>query len=448
MRETQGLTKPSSATEAGEARLDCEKTPAASLCSLERVVRPVEREPSDPCGIDPVPAGTKAGPMGRGCAPAGRGCAPAGGRTLPVGARLDPAGRRWRPGREEGRPGRENASPGRGRDSAGGGTARPGREKVRPGRENGCGDGENAFPGGGNDSPGRENDCWPNGLKLSDRGWPRKTWIAEKTGRPASVRWSAWLGPRLQSVFWKARRNRLPLRRGKDGRCRRERLNGGTGWPEGWTDRQSERQPTCRQREIGNRRAIEEHRAKTQGLTDPSSATAGRKASHQSRTPPRRSLERVVRRVNLGVWTPEEPTAHRRGNDGRCRREGPTKAGDAPGGKSRPRSEREPARHRRKEREPTCLGKQSREEERLTPPSSATEAGENRRRMQERPAASLCSLERVVRGRPRRKGVETGKTWLKRAKTTVVCDKPPKRWAKPRKVWPGQAKVQAGQRKR
>ena len=34
----------------------------------------------------------------------------------------------------------------------------------------------------------------PNESKLSDRGWPRKTWIAEKTRRPASVRWSALLG--------------------------------------------------------------------------------------------------------------------------------------------------------------------------------------------------------------------------------------------------------------
>ena len=35
-----GLTNPSSATEAGDARLDNEKERAASLCSLERVVRP------------------------------------------------------------------------------------------------------------------------------------------------------------------------------------------------------------------------------------------------------------------------------------------------------------------------------------------------------------------------------------------------------------------------
>ena len=80
----------------------------------------------------------------------------------------------------------------------------------------------------------------------------------------------------------------------------------------------------------------------------------------------------------------------------------------------------------RSEREPTCLPTQSRAEERLTNSSSATEAGEGGRNHGKEPAASLCSLERVVRGRPRRKGVETGQTWLKRAKTTVVCDKPPK----------------------
>ena len=39
-----GLTDSSSATEAGEARLDYEKEPAASLCSLERVVRPAPTE--------------------------------------------------------------------------------------------------------------------------------------------------------------------------------------------------------------------------------------------------------------------------------------------------------------------------------------------------------------------------------------------------------------------
>ena len=46
--------------------------------------------------------------------------------------------------------------------------------------------------------------------------------------------------------------------------------------------------------------------AKTQGLTNPSSATAGRKARNSAPTLPRRSLERVVRRVELGVWGTED----------------------------------------------------------------------------------------------------------------------------------------------
>ena len=39
MLETQGLTDPSSATEAGESKLRIQKGRTASLCSLERVVR-------------------------------------------------------------------------------------------------------------------------------------------------------------------------------------------------------------------------------------------------------------------------------------------------------------------------------------------------------------------------------------------------------------------------
>ena len=74
----------------------------------------------------------------------------------------------------------------------------------------------------------------PNGPKLSDGGWRRKTWSAEKAPTPASVRWSALLGPRLQSVFWSPE-GQTAHRRGNDGRCRRESVNGGTGLPQGWT---------------------------------------------------------------------------------------------------------------------------------------------------------------------------------------------------------------------
>jgi hypothetical protein len=62
----------------------------------------------------------------------------------------------------------------------------------------------------------------------------------------------------------------------------------------------------------------------------------------------------------------------------------------------------------------------------LTNSSSATEAGHARADYEETPVASLCSLERVVRGRPLQSDAEAGKTWPKRAKTTVVCDKPRK----------------------
>ena len=55
-------------------------------------------------------------------------------------------------------------------------------------------------------------------------------------------------------------------------------------------------------------------------LTDPSSATAGRKARGQGQTPTRRSLERVVRPAPWECWTTQGPASHRRGNEGRCRR--------------------------------------------------------------------------------------------------------------------------------
>ena len=89
----------------------------------------------------------------------------------------------------------------------------------------------------------------------------------------------------------------------------------------------------------------------TQGLTTRKSPTAMA-----------RSLERLVRRVTSECWTPEGQTAHRRGNDGRCRRERLTEADDVRGEKPRPRSELEQ----------TCPHKQSRKAERLTNPSSAT----------------------------------------------------------------------------
>ena len=49
----------------------------------------------------------------------------------------------------------------------------------------------------------------PNELKLSDRGWRRKSRNTEKTPPPASVRWSAWLGPPPTEGLWTAVRTSL-----------------------------------------------------------------------------------------------------------------------------------------------------------------------------------------------------------------------------------------------
>ena len=89
------------------------------------------------------------------------------------------------------------------------------------------------------------------------------------------------------------------LRRGNDGCCRRDRANGGTDLPE---------EQTCRQRN-GNRRAngrtgtrlpSKNPARKTQGLTDPSSATAGKKATIKAGRHP------AVRwSAWLGAWNSE-----------------------------------------------------------------------------------------------------------------------------------------------
>ena len=47
-------------------------------------------------------------------------------------------------------------------------------------------------------SPGAPG-CWPNESKLSDRHRRGKTKRSEVAPPPVPVRWSAWLGPRLQS---------------------------------------------------------------------------------------------------------------------------------------------------------------------------------------------------------------------------------------------------------
>ena len=136
-------------------------------------------------------------------------------------------------------------------------------------------------------------------------------------------------------------------------------------------------------------------------LTGPKLSDGGRKrqAIHAG-TPPRRSLERVVRRVgtrSLPRTGTRLPPAG--GMTGRWRRESPTeRLADAPGRKPRRRSEREKMLPNEGNREKgPCLHQQSREEEHLTDSSSATEAGEEGRNHGTSPTASLCSLERMVR---------------------------------------------------
>ena len=150
-----------------------------------------------------------------------------------------------------------------------------------------------------------------------------------------------------------------------------------------------------------------------------------------------RSLERVVRHR---AYRADERgrTAHRRGNDGRCRRERVNGGTDSAGRRGSPTSgERVPTCGERPptswEDTPTCGGTRANPVERranlagrrenlvgkranlvgrgknllpgrrlrcLTNPSSATEAGKEGRNHEREPAASLCSLERVVRPAP------------------------------------------------
>ena len=57
MVERVGLTNSSSATEAGEDRLNHREDPNASLCSLERVVRPAPTERLWTAGKEGRPTG-------------------------------------------------------------------------------------------------------------------------------------------------------------------------------------------------------------------------------------------------------------------------------------------------------------------------------------------------------------------------------------------------------
>ena len=67
-----------------------------------------------------------------------------------------------------------------------------------------------------------------------------------------------------------------------------------------------------------------------QEFLTPKLSDGGEKGKNQRRTLPRRSLERLVRRVTSESGERED-ASHRRGNEGRCRRERPTEANDDPG---------------------------------------------------------------------------------------------------------------------
>ena len=145
----------------------------------------------------------------------------------------------------------------------------------------------------------RQEDSGPNGPKLSDGG--RKSMKELGTDAAPAVRWSALLGA------WNSgrpERGQTAHRRGNDGRCRREGLNGGIDLPGRETCRHwIERGQTCHRSGNGPRMGTlvpsKNPTRETQGLTNSSSAiehwrrkdSTTEKADRQ----PGCSLERVVR---------------------------------------------------------------------------------------------------------------------------------------------------------
>ena len=148
----------------------------------------------------------------------------------------------------------------------------------------------------------------------------------------------------------------------------------------------------------GNQPALDEPDGKScSGLTPPSSATAGGRTRQKRVASPRRSLERVVRppAYRGASGPPELATAHRRGNEGAAAGKRVNGAGNAPeegtGRRDDPNGNQPMlarTRHRlaignrgngdrlatAKPSGKGCSG--------LTPPSSATEAGDARRGFQ------------------------------------------------------------------
>ena len=114
---------------------------------------------------------------------------------------------------------------------------------------------EGTHGGGGSDCPhgrsakvvkvprkGGERREPPNGLKLSDGGWRRKSRRREKSRPPASVRWSALLGPRPRNLD--AGRTDVDSGGGMMGAAAGKGRNGGTDSPERRTCKRSEWEQT------------------------------------------------------------------------------------------------------------------------------------------------------------------------------------------------------------
>ena len=128
-------------------------------------------------------------------------------------------------------------------------------------------------------------DSGPNELKLSDRHRRSQACQAEKSRPPVPVRWSALLGPRPRSA---GRRNGgRGLRRGNDGRCRRERVSEAVDSPNGRTRWQSEREP-ARLRRNGNTLALEKPSGKDSGPNELKLSDRGWRGETQPRNRPQR----------------------------------------------------------------------------------------------------------------------------------------------------------------
>ena len=109
--------------------------------------------------------------------------------------------------------------------------------------------------------PSPDNACWPNGSQAQRRREERRD---KNERRAPAVRWSAWLGSPPTEGPLDGPKNRYGLRRGNDGRCRRESMNGAADRP-GRTDVLAEEREQARRWKNGNRLATEELHAKDSG---------------------------------------------------------------------------------------------------------------------------------------------------------------------------------------